>query len=696
MIRIPAPLSCTLLLFLLFTSVSAQTLRKPAERSVAPTIAEESAAPTVTVSTTASGVRFVAVGAVRQTRLEVYDSSGAAVFDSGFQPGNVRNWAAQASSLPDGTYSCVLTARDLSGRLSFKQGAVVLAGGQPSLALGEAGAATGIGNEAVAPASALPHEECAATLSTHDGRAGALTSTSGALTLRTGDVLRGEEREHVRITPEGRVGVGTDSPEATLDVAGDVRASGGFKFSDGTTLTSQSGRLTLTSAEGEVLPGASAVGTGTQNRLAKWAETGGSGTLTDSAVTEAGGNVGVGTSSPAQRLHVLGKSLFQNVGTASLFILDRLDGKIMSAGAGGSSSTVAYDENGIFKIESNSRTNIAQGVFGVDRGATTRFVIDGAGRVGVGMDEPHLLSKFDVAGAINSSQQYNLGGERVMWAPITNNIFVGRGAGAGHTTGTENAFFGRTAGVSNTSGTHNSFFGNDTGLSHTTGTFNSFFGFAANVGAGNLTNATAVGARARVDQSNSLVLGSINGVNSATADTNVGIGTTSPADRLHVNGIIRVDTLGAAGITSLCQNLFNQIASCSSSLRYKESVANFRGGLEMVGRLRPVTFRWRDGGTGDLGLVAEEVSEAAPLLVTRNAAGEVEGVRYDRVGAVLIDAVQEQQRQIELQQRRMELQQQQLAELRRQNRVLGARLSELERAAVKRASRRPAIRRRVR
>src|SRR5262249_7565666 len=34
---------------------------------------------------------------------------------------------------------------------------------------------------------------------------------------------------------------------------------------------------------------------------------------------------------------------------------------------------------------------------------------------------------------------------------------------------------------------------------------------------------------------NSLVLGSINGVNNATADTNVGIGTTAPSQLLHIN-----------------------------------------------------------------------------------------------------------------------------------------------------------------
>jgi hypothetical protein len=59
-------------------------------------------------------------------------------------------------------------------------------------------------------------------------------------------------------------------------------------------------------------------------------------------------------------------------------------------------------------------------------------------------------------------------------------------------------------------------------------------GSSADVRPGNLTNATAIGAQAQVTASNSLVLGSINGVNGATADTLVGIGTTAPATTLHV------------------------------------------------------------------------------------------------------------------------------------------------------------------
>jgi len=49
-----------------------------------------------------------------------------------------------------------------------------------------------------------------------------------------------------------------------------------------------------------------------------------------------------------------------------------------------------------------------------------------------------------------------------------------------------------------------------------------------------LMNATAIGAHSYVSQNNSLVLGSINGVNGATADVNVGIGTSSPSHLLHI------------------------------------------------------------------------------------------------------------------------------------------------------------------
>lgn len=123
----------------------------------------------------------------------------------------------------------------------------------------------------------------------------------------------------------------------------------------------------------------------------------------------------------------------------------------------------------------------------------------------------------------------------------TQNTIVGGFAGLKTTIGSSNSFFGSSAGGGfgangNVTGTGNSFFGASSGVINTIGNYNTSLGYAANFGANNLTNANAIGANALASTSNSMVLGSINGVNSATADTNVGIGTTAPVTRLHVVG----------------------------------------------------------------------------------------------------------------------------------------------------------------
>lgn len=138
--------------------------------------------------------------------------------------------------------------------------------------------------------------------------------------------------------------------------------------------------------------------------------------------------------------------------------------------------------------------------------------------------------------------------------------------------------------------------------------------------------------------------GNVNLIQGGTG--NVGIGTATPADKLHVDGIIRVATLGAAGSTSICRNSSNQISTCSSSLQYKTRLGMFRRGLDLLKQLKPITFDWKDSGMHDLGLGAEDVAAIEPLLVTYSESGQVEGVKYDRVAVVLINAVKELQAQI--------------------------------------------------
>lgn len=72
-------------------------------------------------------------------------------------------------------------------------------------------------------------------------------------------------------------------------------------------------------------------------------------------------------------------------------------------------------------------------------------------------------------------------------------------------------------------------------MSSTKEHYNTFAGAYSN-GAAGITNAIAIGYQAEATQSNSLGLGSINGVNGAGASVIVGIGTTAPKAIFHVEG----------------------------------------------------------------------------------------------------------------------------------------------------------------
>jgi endosialidase-like protein len=84
-----------------------------------------------------------------------------------------------------------------------------------------------------------------------------------------------------------------------------------------------------------------------------------------------------------------------------------------------------------------------------------------------------------------------------------------------------------------------------------------------------------------------------------------------------------------------------------SSRRWKTNIQTIQGALEKVERLRGVSFNWKEGGKHDIGLIAEEVGEVVPEVVTydENSTDAV-ALDYARLTALLIEAVRGQQAQI--------------------------------------------------
>ncbi len=89
---------------------------------------------------------------------------------------------------------------------------------------------------------------------------------------------------------------------------------------------------------------------------------------------------------------------------------------------------------------------------------------------------------------------------------------------------------------------------------------------------------------------------------------------------------------------------------------YIEDKRNWADASSSLMRLRPVTFRYKKEHADGLrplqyGLIAEQVAEVYPDLVTHSAEGEVETVQYHKVNTLLLNEVQKQHRQIQEQQK---------------------------------------------
>ena len=136
---------------------------------------------------------------------------------------------------------------------------------------------------------------------------------------------------------------------------------------------------------------------------------------------------------------------------------------------------------------------------------------------------------------------------------------------------------------------------------------------------------------------------------------NVGIGTTGPTVKLSVvGGRIAQDTWTADGDTAVqYDTVTNALGIATSDRRLKKDFQPLEGALEKVLRLNGLLYRDNDQPDTDkkkLGLIAQDVLEVCPEAVFeyKDEKGETYyGVHYERLTVVLIEAIKQQQLEIE-------------------------------------------------
>jgi len=111
---------------------------------------------------------------------------------------------------------------------------------------------------------------------------------------------------------------------------------------------------------------------------------------------------------------------------------------------------------------------------------------------------------------------------------------------------------------------------------------------------------------------------------------NVGIGTRNPGERLEVNGNVKASAF-----------LY------SSDINLKQNIQNIPNALQKIQQLNGVYFQWKESGKDGVGVIAQDIEKVFPELVATDPNTGLKSVSYGNLVAPLIEAIKEQQKQID-------------------------------------------------
>ncbi len=438
------------------------------------------------------------------------------------------------------------------------------------------------------------------------------------MSLRTGST------EHFTVTNNGRVGIGMPDPAAQLHVAGgDIYIENNLNLCWRNAAGTAYPRILELNASDAVRVGnpLAVGGMAIQSRADIQLQ---SGTATLMQV-KSNGNVGIGTTTPAQKLDVAGTVQM----TRFKMPADAAAGRVLTSDASGVGTWQA-PPTGL----GGSGTANHLSKFTSSTTLGNSVIYENAGRVSVGTTDPGA-AKLYVAGRVDvEHSEFNVSALKAQNANSGGIGLWGEGGGEGiHGQSTHIGVRGYSSVSSD--GFGYGVLGIATSLEH--------WGYGV-YGDSYAGDGVGVFGLARHGSGvNYDVRGKTNSPNGFGGyfegkgyfSSKLGIGTANITNILTVQQGSATDPIADAWTTY-------------SSKRWKTNINAIEGALAKVQRLRGVSFDWKADGKHDIGLVAEEVGEVVPEVVTYEDNGvDARSVDYGRLVAILIEALKEQQAQIE-------------------------------------------------
>ena len=144
-----------------------------------------------------------------------------------------------------------------------------------------------------------------------------------------------------------------------------------------------------------------------------------------------------------------------------------------------------------------------------------------------------------------------------------------------------------------------------------------------------------------------------------TTTGNVGIGTTSPSQKLDVLGRANITgqfaVSGNVGVNKLEPAFALDVVgdiwasgniTMESDARVKDDIEQIEDALSLVKTLTGVSFTRKTTQTRQIGLIAQDVKEKLPLVVSTRTSDGYLGINYGTIVALLIEAIKELEQKV--------------------------------------------------